>query len=176
VLIIPELIWGGPVTAILIEELFALGVRRIVGFGAAGSINPEVRPGDIFIAQQALCLDGTSKEYTDEAYIIPDLSPFKYNRDHRNTLEASFLTGLTTDSLYRETPRKVKRWRELGADFINLEVSPFYVVSMVLGIPAIYMGLITDFVGEPWESTYWNIDNEVDVQIIESIKELCLTS
>ena len=42
------------------------------------------------------------------------------------------LRAASADSIYRETPRKVKYWRSLGADFINMEISPFYVVSKVL--------------------------------------------
>ena len=40
---------------------------------------------------------------------------------------------------------------------------------------AIYVGLITDFVGEKWESKYWGISEEVDTKIIESIEDFCKT-
>lgn len=170
--IVPELIWGGPVTAIVIEELFTLGVRKLVGFGAAGSINPVVQPGAIFVPKKAICSDGTSKEYTDKTKCSPDLELLDFYKDRTKKFGILFLTGLTTDGLYRETPRKIKKWRELGADFINMEISPFYVVSDVLGIKAIYVGLITDYVGENWDYKYWGIENEVDIKIIESIREL----
>ncbi len=172
-LIVPEMVWGGPVTAILIEELFALGVRVLIGFGAGGTINPKVQPGTMFIARKAICRDGTSKEYSNDADCYPDTLFLDYYAAHHEKLEALLLNGLTTDSLYRETPKKIENWKQLGVDFINLEISPFYVVCKALGIRAIYVGLITDFVCEKWESTYWNVENEVDTRIIESIKELC---
>ncbi len=168
------MIWGGPATAIAIEELFTLGVRMLIGFGAGGSINPKVHPGTMFVAQKAICRDGTSKEYSDEVNCGPDLQLLNYYTNRRKELEVLFLNGLTTDSLYRETPKKMKNWRRLGADFINLEISPFYVVSNVLGIRAIYVGLITDFVGEKWDDKYWCVENEVDTKIIKSIGELCI--
>jgi len=174
-LIVPEMIWGGPATAMVIEELFVLGVQILIGFGAGGSINPEVQPGEIFIARRAICVDGTSKEYSDSDEVIcsPDPELLNYCKDRSGELDVLLLNGLTTDSLYRETPRKVENWRRLGADFINMEVSPFYSVCKALGIRAIYIGLITDFLGERWESKYWNTENEVDKKIIESIKDLC---
>ena len=173
-LIVPEMVWGGPVTAIIIEELFSLGVRTLIGFGAAGAINPKVQPGVMFIAQEAICTDGTSREYSDEESYGPDPRLLDYYADHCEEWEALLLKGLTTDSLYRETPKKIENWRQLGADFINLEISPFYVVCEALAIRAIYVGLITDYVGEDWKSTYWNADSRVDTKIIESIRELCM--
>lgn len=175
-LIVPEMIWGGPATAIVVEELFALGVRTLVGFGAGGSINPKIQPGVIFIAQKAICRDGTSREYSDQATCSPDPQLLNHYLDRREELEALLLNGLTTDSLYRETLKKIENWRQSGADFVNLEISPFYVASKVLGIKAIYVGLITDFVGETWDHKYWAVKNEMDAKIIESIYELCTAS
>lgn len=177
-LIVPESIYGGPITAVIIEELFALGIRVLIGFGAGGSISPDVQPGSIFIAQKAICRDGTSKEYSVRENCEPDPQFLNYYGKKENEFGVLFLNGLTTDSLYRETPTKIRNWRRLGADFINLEISPFYVVSKCLGMRSIYIGLITDFVGEKWENTYWNKNldekNEIDVKIIEIIKELIM--
>jgi hypothetical protein len=172
-LIVPEMIWGGPVTAIIIEELYTLGIRKLIGFGAAGSINPEVRPGAMFVAEKTICIDGTSKEYTNQKDCGPDPQLLNYYVGRSKESDMLFLKGLTTDSLYRETPKKIQNWRRLGADFINLEISPFYLVSRFLAISAVYVGLITDFVGEKWISKYWSIPNEVDPRIIENIKDLC---
>jgi len=174
VLIVPEMMWGGPVTAIVVEELFALGVQTLIGFGAGGSIDPEVLPGSMFIARKAICCDGTSREYSDKGECTPDPQLLDYYANRREELGFLFLNGLTTDSLYSETPRKIENWRRLGADFINLEISPFYTVPSVLGMRAIYIGLITDYVGEKWKSIFWGVDNEVDIKIIESIKGLCM--
>src|SRR5262245_29982370 len=38
IVLIPRCLWGGPQTAILVEELACLGVRVVLGFGAAGSL------------------------------------------------------------------------------------------------------------------------------------------
>ncbi|OYD13653.1 hypothetical protein CH333_10565 [candidate division WOR-3 bacterium JGI_Cruoil_03_44_89] len=177
-LIVPGAIYGGPIIAIIIEELFALGVKVLIGFGAGGSINHNVQPGSIFIAKKVICRDGTSKEYSDMKNCEPDSRFLNYYAKRKNELDTLFLNGLTTDSLYRETPRKIKDWRQLGADFINLEISPFYVVSKVLDMRSIYIGLITDFVGEKWENTYWNKNydtkDKIDSRIIETIKELVM--
>ena len=36
--VVPNVVWGGPVTAAFLEELAAFGVETVIGFGAAGSL------------------------------------------------------------------------------------------------------------------------------------------
>jgi uridine phosphorylase len=174
VLIVPELIWGGPVTAIMIEELYTLGIRKLIGFGAAGSINQNIQPGDMFVAEKVTCIDGTSKEYTNKKESEPNPNLLDLCRNMDKKSDFRFLNGLTTDALYRETPKKIKYWNSLGADFINMDASPFYVVSKMLGIKAIYLGLITDFVGKKWNNSYWSTPNNTDLKIIDYIHRLCV--
>lgn len=87
-LIVPEMIWGGPVTAIIIEELFTLGVRKLIGFGAAGSINPSVQPGTMFVAEKTFCIDGTSKEYTNQEACHADPTFLDYYLRHSEESDA----------------------------------------------------------------------------------------
>lgn len=52
---------GGPSAAIVIEELAQLGARRIVRVGTCGSLVGGFALGDLLVAQEALCGDGTSR-------------------------------------------------------------------------------------------------------------------
>jgi nucleoside phosphorylase len=72
VVVLPEVMWGGPVTSILLEELACFGVQAAIGFGAAGSLVSSQHIGRMFVADRALCSDGTSRQYTDEPYVNPD--------------------------------------------------------------------------------------------------------
>ena len=97
-LIVPEMVWGGPVTAIVVEELFTLGVRKLIGFGAGGSINPEIHPGAMFVAEKALCTDGTSREYSDQVDCGPDPHFSHYYLDRCEELGVLLLSGRSIDS------------------------------------------------------------------------------
>ena len=61
--------WGGPQTAFVVEELAHIGVDTIIGIGAGGSIDPELRKASQVVAQVALLTDGTSKAHSDEREI-----------------------------------------------------------------------------------------------------------
>lgn len=179
VAVLPHVIWGGPVTAILLEELACLGVTTAIGFGAAGSLVSDAHIGQMFIAERALVRDGTSREYTDDPWTGPD--PELLASAERLSAEegASPLRGTvwTTDALYLERPSKVRRWREQGADFVCLEATPFYAVAAALGMGAIYLGLVTDYVSKEqgWQDGFWGRENTTDPAIVRVVRRLIET-
>lgn len=52
---------GGPSAAIVIEELVQLGARRFVRVGTCGALVGGFALGDVLIAREAICADGTSR-------------------------------------------------------------------------------------------------------------------
>lgn len=54
---------GAPSAAICVEELAHIGVKTFIRVGTCGGMQQEVNPGDLVIANGAIRMDGTSKEY-----------------------------------------------------------------------------------------------------------------
>jgi uridine phosphorylase len=52
---------GGPSAAIVLTELLMLGARRAIRVGSCGALEPALALGDLLIAGESLCLDGTSR-------------------------------------------------------------------------------------------------------------------
>jgi DeoD family purine-nucleoside phosphorylase len=52
---------GGPSAAIVLEELIALGLRRAVRVGTCGALAPGLELGELVVASEAICADGTSR-------------------------------------------------------------------------------------------------------------------
>ncbi len=52
---------GGPSAAIVLAELIELGVRRAVRVGTCGALAPGLELGELLIARESICADGTSK-------------------------------------------------------------------------------------------------------------------
>jgi uridine phosphorylase len=52
---------GGPSAAIVLHELIALGARRAVRVGTCGALQPWLALGELVIAREAICRDGTSR-------------------------------------------------------------------------------------------------------------------
>ena len=52
---------GGPSAAIVLTELIALGARRAIRVGTCGALDPALALGELVIAREAICADGTSR-------------------------------------------------------------------------------------------------------------------
>ena len=52
---------GGPSAAIVLTELISLGVTRAIRVGTCGALVPGLGLGELLIASEALCADGTSR-------------------------------------------------------------------------------------------------------------------
>jgi len=52
---------GGPSAAIVLSELISLGARRAVRVGTCGALHADLALGDLVIARESICLDGTSR-------------------------------------------------------------------------------------------------------------------
>jgi uridine phosphorylase len=52
---------GGPSAAIVFTELIALGAKRAIRVGTCGALARSLKIGDLVVAREALCLDGTSR-------------------------------------------------------------------------------------------------------------------
>jgi DeoD family purine-nucleoside phosphorylase len=52
---------GGPSAAIVLTELIELGARRAIRVGTCGALDPRLGLGELVIALEAICADGTSR-------------------------------------------------------------------------------------------------------------------
>jgi len=124
-------IFGGPMCAAVVEELSALGVRDFIGYGYSGCLDPKVSPSCIMVADASFCSDGTTKEYcTDnEVSANPEMLSYLVSLIHSHNIILERGKVWTTDAIYREFPSKVKRWENLGAKFVNVEMASLYAVA-----------------------------------------------
>ena len=177
VVVLPQVIYGGPVTAILLEELACLGVKTAIGVGAAGSLISDAHVGQVFIAERAAVQDGTSREYSrsnsHEAWANPNPQLLELTQALAARENAIPLPGAvwTTDALYQERPSSVACWRQAGADLVNLECGPFYAVARAVGIRAVYLGLVTDHVSAErgWQAKHWGRKSAADPLIMRVV-------
>ncbi len=52
---------GGPSAAIVLHELIVLGARRAIRVGTCGALAPGLELGELVVACEAICADGTSR-------------------------------------------------------------------------------------------------------------------
>ena len=124
---------GAPQAVMGMEKMIALGAKRFWVLGWCGSLQPDLRIGDLVIPSSSISEEGTSLHYpigerlpaTDEGL----------NQILENTLKKkgqSYLRGTiwTTDAPYRETPLKVREYQEKGILAVEMEMSALMTLAI----------------------------------------------
>jgi uridine phosphorylase len=159
--------WGAPQAAILVEELSTMGIKYIIGYGAAGSIKTNLIQGTQLIVESALCTDGTSKTYKKEASIVSgSMALAKKAKQAAKSLgyQLAEVSAATADALYRETKELVTEWRRNGAEIVNMESGAFYAASEVCGVNSIWLGFVSDcIVKETWDDWHVNLGEMAEI-------------
>ncbi len=100
---------GGPSTAIAIEELAMLGVKKFLRVGTTGAIQPYIKPGDLIISTGAVRMDGASQHIAPAEF--PAVADYKMIENLVNSavdLGFTYHTGITasSDTFYQGQNRK----------------------------------------------------------------------
>ena len=123
---------GAPVAAMALENLIAGGAKKIILAGVAGSLDPALKIGDLMVVNEAICDEGTSKDY------FPEQNPPAASESLTAKLESelkrrgqaySVGKAFTTDAFYRETRQKLARFRALGARVVEMELSAMFTIA-----------------------------------------------
>ncbi len=123
---------GAPHAVMGLEKIIALGAKRIWALGWCGSLQSDLRIGDLIIPQHAVCEEGTSQHYPIQGQASSDegLCAILGERLHLKSKPFKKGTVWTTDAPYRETPSKVISYRERGVLAVDMEMSALMTVSV----------------------------------------------
>jgi purine-nucleoside phosphorylase len=132
---------GGPSAAIVVEELIALGARRLVRIGTCGALVDSLALGDLIAAEQVLPADGASAALGANGSLgsAPELL------ERLVAAGARPATVVSTDLFY--DPRE-NGWVERGASVVEMEAATILAVAERRGVPAACVLGVTDVPGE----------------------------
>jgi uridine phosphorylase len=128
---------GAPHAVMGMEKLIALGASRIWVLGWCGSLQSQLRIGDLVIPDSALSEEGTSQHYP-----IGGLPPVASKDMNRMIEDALVKNGCnysrgevwTTDAPYRETPEKVEFYQKKGVLAVEMEMSALMTLALYRGV------------------------------------------
>ena len=115
---------SGPWISADIEELRAQGVEKFIIFGNCGVLDSAIEDCSIIIPTKGFRDEGTSYHYLPESDTV-DMNP-KYIDEFieiLNEYNFDYTKGYTwtTDGFFRETPEKIKYFKENGAVCVEME-------------------------------------------------------
>jgi purine-nucleoside phosphorylase len=138
---------GAPMAVMLLEQLIALGARRLLYLGFCGALAPSYRIGDVFLPTQAVREEGTSYHYLP-ADVLPCASPhvqaLLHTQAERLKLPVRQGPIWTTDALYRETPHKIRQFQAAGVHAVDMEMAALFAVAQYRGCEVGALLLVSD--------------------------------
>lgn len=146
---------GAPACAVGLEEIIALGTKKIVMFGSAGILDESAARDKIIIPTSAIRDEGTSYHYlpADEE-IVMDEHSVNVMVNCLSRLQIPYVLGKTwtLDGIYRETPKAIDARKKQGCISVEMECSAAIAVPRFRGIPfAQFLYGADSLAGETWE-------------------------
>lgn len=158
---------GGPVTAVLVENLAYWGVKKIISIGLGSSLQKEIQIGDTILVEKAIRDEGTSYHYEEAnkyAYVSNDLL-FKISNLLQEKNISCYVGPIwTTDAIYRETKEEVSEFQKENVLAVDMESASLYTVGKYCNLSYLSIIGISDSIA----SLTWEFHNNVD-QINESL-------
>jgi uridine phosphorylase len=125
-----------PDTAITTEILCGAGAQTLIRIGSCGSLQEDVRIGDLIIVTQALRGDGTSRYYVAESFAtIAHGAIVNALKQAADQLGVRCHLGMifTTDALFQETPEMIQQLNGQNVSSIDMVTSAFLTIAQVRG-------------------------------------------
>jgi len=129
---------GAPACAACLEELIALGAKKVVQFGCCGVLNQPAADGKIIVPSSAVRDEGTSYHYIPGSEeISAESSSVDMTVQCLEKHNIPYVVGKvwTTDAIYRETPEMVKERKDQGCIGVEMECSASLAVAKFRDIP-----------------------------------------
>jgi uridine phosphorylase len=133
---------GGPSAAIVVEELIALGARRLVRVGTCGALVDGFSLGELVVADQVLAGDGASRALGAPERLAPDpalLAALRAAGDDARTA-----TVISTDLFYDPDATRAAGWARAGAAAVEMEAATVLAVAARHGVAAACVLAVTD--------------------------------
>jgi len=133
---------GGPSAAIVLEELCDLGLEVAIRVGTAAGVADGVALGDLVVAREALCHDGTSRALGAGERVAADAALsdalIAAGTDHDGAL-------VSADVFYdRDARRNVAAWRAAGALAVEMEAATVLRIGELRGTRAACVVALSD--------------------------------
>jgi uridine phosphorylase len=153
---------GGPSAAIVLTELIALGARRAIRVGTCGALRADIALGELVIARESICADGTSRALVGGERVAADQLLTRALVDAAPGAHAGPVVSV--DLFYDDSP---KRNHARDALAIEMECAALFTVGARAGISVACVLAVSDTFADDSKRT--RIDDHVLLTAAESM-------
>lgn len=156
---------GCPSTAIVVEELIQLDVKRLIRIGTCGGIGKAIKPLDIIGAVAASPFDGTTRTYLNNEPHAPfatfEILKTAYDVSKTMGINVYFSGIASVDVFYNPFSDYVEKLRAKGIIAVEMETSLIYYLANRSNKQAATFLLVSDIVGGGEEFTKYVTDQDL---------------
>jgi uridine phosphorylase len=128
---------GSPMVMELAEELAVMGAKKMILMTWGGTLQKDLKPGDIVVCDRAIRDEGASHHYLPPGkYVDADGSFVNVLVSAIRARGAQCVVGTTwtTDAPYRETREEVIQYQAEGVKTVEMESAGLFTVGQVRGV------------------------------------------
>ncbi|MDO5110686.1 MAG: nucleoside phosphorylase [Clostridia bacterium] len=129
---------GGASAGIAVEELHNIGVDTMIRIGSCGSLQPQVKLGDLILVSGAVRDDGASKTYIDAVYpAVPDFALLTSCVNAAKARGYAYHVGVARshDSFYTDGQEAISAyWAARGVLGCDMESAALFVIGALRGV------------------------------------------
>lgn len=144
---------GSAAAAGLLEELIALGVKKVIACGSAGAID-DIDTTSFLLVDKAIRDEGLSYHYLEPSiYVDLDKEFTKKIGEDLESLGIKYVNGITwtTDGFFRETKSRINKRISQGAVAVEMECAGLAAVAKYRNIKLAQILYFSDIVNqEAW--------------------------
>ena len=132
---------GGPSSAIVLSELIELGVRRAIRVGTCGALVRSLALGDLVIARESICHDGTSRALGAGERLAANA---ELTEALVRTAPAAQAGTIVSVDLFYETANSRRRTAADGALAMEMEAAALFAVGAAADVPVACLLVVSD--------------------------------
>jgi uridine phosphorylase len=169
--------YGSPRAVEPVHVLGTIGTPNVVQIGSCGSLQPEIRTGDIVLSERALIGEGASQYYGGKGFAEANLgrvtraSSLFVARDtytHRGTT-------VTTDALLAQPPELLRKWANAGHLAVDMETSAVFSAARAFGMRAASLLFVWDELpGRSWTDSFTASEQAAQARAGSAVFEVAL--
>lgn len=167
---------GAAYSTTFLEELIAAGVRKFTILAMAGSLQRDLKVGDIVVCNKSIRDEGISYHYLAHskfAYPSKDLTNSLIKLLKNKGIKFQEGPNWTIDAPYRETFEELKKYRKEGVLTVDMETSALFSVAKYRNVDTAALFVVSDILSEEgWKpQLYSEIVHQKLLELFDILKE-----
>ena len=138
---------GASHVSMIMEELIARGTKKFLNIGIAGSLQKDLKVGDIVVCTRAIRDEGVSHHYINPGKYVglsDDMTRNLRGALSKHGLSFTIGTTWTIDTPFRETQEEVKQYQAEGVLTVEMETAALASIAQYRGVQFAAAFVISD--------------------------------